>query len=154
MMEAKQRIFIDLPTEETFAYTSNLENMAVWSSAVINVKKTSPGAIQAGTTVQSTVRFLGKWLDMIFELVEYEPQRYLTLKSISGGTPCLFYYQFDPVANGGVMVSLHSMIHLSRGILDLPEPMVIDTINRQLEYDLLTLKAMLEARIPTRKITN
>jgi len=32
--------------------------------------------------------------------------------------------------------------------------MVIDTINRQLEYDLLTLKAMLEARIPTRKITN
>jgi uncharacterized membrane protein len=152
MMESKQSVFIDLPTEETFAYTSNLENMAVWSTAVIAVKKLSPGATQAGTTVQSTIRFLGKWLDMIFELVEYEPMRYLTLKSISGGTPCLFYYQFDPAANGGVTVSLHSMIHLSQGILDLPEPMVTDTINRQLEYDLLTLKAMLETRIPTRKI--
>src|SRR5579875_3426082 len=154
MMEAKQRIFIDLPTEETFAYTTIFETWAVWSSAIINIKKISPGAIQAGTTVQSTIRFLGKWLDMTFELVEYEPQRYLTLKSISGGTPCLFYYQFDPVANGGVVVSLHSMIHLSRGILDLPEQTVTADINRQLEYDLLTLKAMLEARIPTRKITN
>jgi uncharacterized membrane protein len=153
-MEIQRSIFIDVPTNESFAYTSDLENMVVWSSSVIVMRKLSPGATQAGTKVQSTVRFLGRWLNITFEVVEYNPGRCLTLKSISGGTPCFFYYQFDPHENGGVTVSIHSMIHISSGILDLPEPMVIDTIERQLEYDLQTLKHMLEATITSPRIIN
>ncbi len=145
-MNVKQSIFINRATEEIFAYVSDIENLVDWSSAIISTRKISPGEIHVGATVQSTIRFLGKWLDITFEIVEYEPSRYLTLKSIAGVTPCLFCYQFEPAEGGGTIVSLGTIIHLTGVILDLTEPVVTSVIRRQQEHDLLTLKAILEAR--------
>ena len=147
-MNVKQSIVINLPVEEIFAYMSDIANMVDWSSAIIAVRKISPGELHVGATVQSTIRFLGKWLDITFEIVEYEPNRYLTIKSSSGVTPCLFCYQFEPTEDGGTTVSQGTIIHLTGGVLDLAEPVVTSVVRRQLEYDLLTLKDILEARAP------
>jgi uncharacterized membrane protein len=152
-MDVKQSIVINLPVEEIFAYMSDIENMVDWSSAIIAVRKISPGELHVGATVQSTIRFLGKWLDITFEIVEYEPSRYLTLKSISGVTPCLFCYQFEPSEDGGTIISQGTIIHLTGGILDLAEPVVTNVVRRQLEHDLLTLKDILEARTLTGRTT-
>jgi len=145
-MNVKQSIFINLSAEEIFAYMSNPENLVNWSSAIVAVRKISPGAIHAGATIQSTIRFLGRRSNITFEIVEYEPSHYLTLKSISGVAPCLFCYQFEPVEDGGTTVSQEAAIHFTGGILGLAEPVVASAIRRQLEYDLLTLKDMLETR--------
>lgn len=102
-----------------------------------------------GATVRSTIRFLGRWLDTTFEIVECEPSRSLTIKSISGVSPCLFCYQFEPVEDGGTTVSQEALIHLIEGMLDLADPVVTSVVRRQLAYDLLTLKDMLEARAST-----
>ena len=147
-MNVKQSIVINLPIEEIFAYMSDIENMVDWSSVTIAVRKISPGELQVGATVRSTIRFLGTWLDITFEIVEYEPSRYLTFKSISGVTPCLFCYQFEPTEDGGTTVSQGTIIHLTGGVLDLAEPVVTSVVRRQLEHDLLTLKDILEARAP------
>jgi len=152
-MNVKQSIVINLPVEEIFAYMSDIANMVDWSSAIIAVRKISPGELHVGATVQSTIRFLGKWLDITFEIVEYEPSRYLTLKSISGVTPCLFCYQFEPSEDGGTIISQGTIIHLTGGILDLAEPVVTNVVRRQLEHDLLTLKDILEARTLTGRTT-
>ncbi len=145
-MNVKQSTFINLPAEEIFAYISNLENLVDWSSIVIALRKTSPGAVEVGTTFQGTIRFLTKWLSLTFEMVEYEPGRYLTLKSTSGASPCLVCYQFDPVEDGGANVSLEILIHHTEGIVELATPVIESAVRRQLEYDLLTLKDMLESR--------
>ncbi len=73
-MSVKQSVVINLPTEEIFAYMSDFENLIDWSSAVIAVRKSSPGVIQVGATMQSTTRILGRWLEMTFEVIECEPQ--------------------------------------------------------------------------------
>ena len=148
-MKVKQSVVINLPTEEIFAYMSDLENLVDWSSVVIAIRKISPGAMHVGATVRSTIRFLGRWLDMTFEIVEHEPGRYLTIKSVSGVTPCLFCYQFEPDQNGGTKVSQEAVIHLTGGILGLEEPVVTKVVRRQLEHDLLTLKDILEGRAST-----
>ena len=98
-----------------------------------------------GATVRSTIRFLGKWLDITFEIVEYEPGRYLTIKSVSGIAPFLFYYQFEPVEDGGTTISQKAVIHLTEGILEMKAPVITSAVRRQIEYDLQTLKDMLEA---------
>ena len=147
-MNVKQSIVINLPIEEIFAYMSDIENMADWTSVTIAVRKISPGELHVGATVRSTIRFLGMWLDIMFEIVEYEPSRYLTFKSISGVTPCLFSYQFEPTEDGVTTVSQGTIIHLTGGVLDLTEPVVTSVVRRQLEHDLLTLKDILEARAP------
>lgn len=144
----KQSVVINLAAEEIFAYMSDLENQVDWSSAVIMVRNISPGVLHVGARVRSTIRFLGRWLDMTFEVVECEPGRSLTIKSIAGISPCLFCYQFDPVEDGGTTVSQEAVIHLT-GILGLEEPVVTRVISRQMEHDLLTLKDLLEASAAT-----
>ena len=144
-MKVKQSIVINRSTEEIFAYMSELENLVDWSSVVIAARKISPGAMHVGATVRSTIRFLGRWSDITFEIVECEPTRDLTIKSISGVSPCLFYYQFEPVEDGKTNVSQDAVIHLTGEMLGLAEPVITNAVRRQLEYDLLTLKDMLEA---------
>jgi hypothetical protein len=150
----KQRVFIDLPTEDIFRYVSDLDNLIDWSSATIAIRKLSPGEIGLGTIVRSTSHFLGRWLDITFEIVEYHPNSYLTIKSISGAAPGLYSYQFEPAKSGGTIVSLEVVLHLTLERADLTEPVVISAIRRQVEYDLLTLKDILEARLPTSKIAD
>ena len=142
----KQRLVIQQLIESVFAYLSELQNLVEWSSSVIAVRKLTEGAMQVGATVQITSRFLGNWQDLTFEVVEYDPSRWLTLKSLSGVTPCFFSYQLESAEEGETVVSQEVMISLTEGILVQPEHVVISALRRHLEGDLLTLQDLLEAR--------
>src|ERR1700730_3806606 len=144
-MKDRQSVAINLPAEEIFAYLNDFENLVDWSGAAIAVRKTSPGEICVGATVRSTIQFLGRWMDITFEIVEYEPGRCLTIKSLSGVTPCLFSYQFEPTEDGATNVSLETVIHVTGGILGLTVAATTKGARRQLVHDLLTLKDVLEA---------
>lgn len=145
-LNVRQSIYINQPAEAIFPYVSDLENLVDWSSIVISARRSNTEAIQVGTTVRSTIHFLGRWFDITFEVVEYEPIRSLMIKSISGAVSCYIDYQFKPVAEGGTIVSQESGFRLIDGVIEQAEPVVISAVRRQLEYDLLTLKDILEAR--------
>ena len=154
-MKTRQSVVINLSAEEIFAYMSDLENLVDWSGSTIAVRKISPGALHIGATLRSTMRFLGRWMDITFEIVEYEPGRCLTIKSLSGTTPCLFCYQFEPTGDGGTNVSLETVIHLTGRILGLADSVVTNIVRRQIKHDLLTLKDMLEASaVSSRVVTD
>jgi len=145
-LKVAQSVVIDLPAEEIFAYVAEFENAADWSGFVINIKKTSPGTMQVGATLRATSRFLGRWLESTYEVVECEPGHHITFKSISGVAPWVFYYLFESLEEGRTRVLQEAVIHLKGGLLGLPEPAAASTICRQLDHDLLTLKDILEAR--------
>ena len=69
-MKVEQSVIINLPTDEIFAYVSNLENLADWSGVVISARKISSEETLVGTTVRCTIRVLGRWFDNTFEIVE------------------------------------------------------------------------------------
>lgn len=146
-LEFSQSVVINLPPAEIFAYISNLENLADWSSVVISARKISQESMQVGAIVRCTIRFLGRWFDISFEIVECKPGRYLTIKSVSGVAPCLIYYRLEPVERSRTNVSSEQVIHFTDGSLGLAEPLVKSTIRRQLQHDLLTLKDLLEAEL-------
>jgi hypothetical protein len=145
----KQQIFVNLSIEDIFCYISNLDNLVDWSSATMAVKKLSPGEIHVGAIVHSTIYFLGKWLDMTFEVVECYPNRCITMKSISSVAPGLFCYQFEPGEDGGTIIVQDVEIQYTRERPDLTESAVVTAVRRQIEYDMVTLKATLEARAST-----
>jgi uncharacterized membrane protein len=144
-MNDRQTVVINLPAEDIFTYVSDFGNLADWSGSTIAGRKISPGEMQVGAAVRCTHRFLGRWMEMTFEVVEYEPGRCLTIKSLAGVTPCLFSYQFEPLEDGATRVSLETVIHLTGAILGLTDSVVAKMIRRQLGHDLLTLKDLLEA---------
>ncbi|MFL5628413.1 MAG: SRPBCC family protein [Ktedonobacteraceae bacterium] len=145
-IKIKQSIVINRPGKEIFTYMSALENLVDWSSATIAVKKISQEMMHVGATAQSTIRFLGRWFDITLEVVECEPYHFLTIKSISGVAPCLFCYQFETVEDNRTNVSQEAMIQLTEGVLEHTTPVIDNAVRRQLEYDLLTLKDILESK--------
>ena len=144
-MKVEQSVIINLPTEEIFAYVSNLENLADWSGVVISARKVSSEEMLVGTRVRCTIRILGRWFDTSYEIVECVPDRYLTVKSITSVAPTLTYYRFEPVEGGGTNVSVEEIIHFTGGFLGFTETVITRVINRQVANDLLTLKDLLEA---------
>ena len=144
-MKVEQSVIINLPAEEIFAYMSNLENLADWSVVVISAKKISSEEMLVGTTVRCTIRILGRWFETTYEIVECVPNRYLTIKSITGVAPSLICYRYEPAEGGGTNLSLEEIIHFTGGFLGFTETVVTSIIRRQVAYDLLTLKDLLEA---------
>jgi len=143
-IDIKQKVSIDLPVEKVFAYICNLENLIHWSSIVTDVKNYLPGEVNVGSTMQATVRVLGKWLDITFEIIECDPNHYLTIKSIAGVSPSLICYQFEPVTADRTIVSHEIMIHHTEGVVNLSVSVIKNILSRQLTHDLLTLKDVLE----------
>lgn len=152
-LHSTHNILIQMPGEEIFTYISDLENLVAWSDVTIAVKKISPEGIYPGARAQSIIRFLGKCLTMTFEIVEYEPGHYLSIKSTTGVAPCLFCYQIGPCHNGLTTLSQEVTIHLSEGLVDLTIPTLTGEIHRQIEHDLHTLKGILETRSLMNDIT-
>ena len=143
----KQAIVIDKPIEDIFAYMSNLGNLLQWSSVIFSIQATSSEVIGVGATVKSTIRFLGMWTEMTFVVVECQPDRFLTIKSTSGITPCLFHYQFECLENGGTSIAQDIEISLIGGFRDQTEQVITKAMRRDAAHDLLNLKDTLESRV-------
>jgi uncharacterized membrane protein len=144
-IKARHSILIRRPAQEIFACLSDLENMLGWSSALISVQKMTPEAVCPGTLVRSKICFFEQWVEIVFEIVEYEPARYLAFKSIEGVMPCLFCYQFEPVEGAGTLMSEEATLHLLALPTGLTEQEATEALVGQMESDLRTLKHLLEA---------
>ena len=83
MARFKQSVVINQPVERVFAFVSDFENDPLWSG-VPEVRRTSPGPLGTGTTFQVRQRFLGRRLDVLLEVIRYEPNRVITVKTASG----------------------------------------------------------------------
>lgn len=143
-MKVAQNVVIDLPAGEIFAYVAEFENLADWSGVVIAVRKTPSGAMHVGTTVLITIRFLGKWVQSTYEVVECEPGHHITLKSIAGIAPCVFSFLLEPLEDSRTRLSFEAVIQKG-AYLGLAEQTAASATRRQIEHDLLTLKEILEA---------
>jgi len=142
----KQAIVINKPIEDIFAYMSTLANLLQWSSVIFSIQATSSELWGVGATAKSTIRFLGKWTEMTFVVVECQPNRFLTIKSTSGVTPCLFHYQFERLENGRTSIAQDLEISLIGGFGYMAEQVITNAIKRDAKHDLLTLKDTLESR--------
>jgi len=144
-IKVQKSVWINLPAEDIFAYVCDLESMEDWSSATISIRRTSPGELGAGATVRSTIRFLGRWLNVLFEVVEYSPGACVTFKSIAGSPLCLFRYRFEASKEGGTIVSEEAVVQIIGAVVDQTSQVITSAVGRQVEYDLQTLKEIVEA---------
>jgi uncharacterized membrane protein len=143
----EQSVFIHRPAGDIFTYLTESEHLLDWSSAVIAVRTEPCGPIQGGSRLRVTARFLGRWMETAYEVIECQPHSHLTFKGTTGIDPRVFSFQFD-ATGAGTIVSLEVMLslHLQAGVLGLSEAVLETIVKRQIQHDLLTLKDVLEAR--------
>ena len=142
MLKIESTAVINRPIEEVFAVLSNAENNPKWSSAFLEVQKTSDGPIGVGTTWQGLGKFLGKQIEVELEETEYEQNRksaqkstvpfpvnqQMTFESVDGGTRVNVRFEADP-----------------GGFFKLAEPLLAGMVKRNVEGELANLKDLMEA---------
>jgi uncharacterized membrane protein len=77
-------IMINRPIEEVFAVLANLENDVKRHMELVESRNTSRGSNGVGATFLFTGEFLGRRMETIWEVTEYEPNRVAAWKTVSG----------------------------------------------------------------------
>jgi uncharacterized membrane protein len=85
MIEFENKIVIQRPVEEVFAFVSDFENVPKWNYYVQQVTRTSNGPFGAGT-IYHQVR---KSDQQDFEIIDYKPGQQVTVKTLPGSRPVL-----------------------------------------------------------------
>jgi uncharacterized membrane protein len=143
MLKIETSTIINRPVEDVFAVVSNLENDPKLSSMSLEVKKTSEGPIGVGTIWRVVQKFLGRRIESEVEVTEYEPNRKIAQKSITGPIPSAVIVTFEPI-EGGTRVSFALEMEVG-GFFKLAEPLVKSMAKRSIESDNANLKDMMEA---------
>ena len=93
-------ILIDKPAEEIFAFLNIPENHPKFVPGMLEFKKTSPGPLsRVGATIRGVRRFLGRKMELPYEITEYEPGNRLGMKGAMGPVTFKDGYVLDPMGN-------------------------------------------------------
>jgi len=145
MIHIEERIIINRPIEDVFAYVSDFRTASQWQSGVVDVQLTPEGSVGVGTRATFVRVFLGRRLEMTVEIVEYEPPTKQVFKTISGPMmPGTVSRRFEPAAEG---TTLSQVIEgQTGGVFALAEPLVAQSLSRGVKAAFGDLKDLLESR--------
>jgi uncharacterized membrane protein len=144
MSTAALTVTIRRPVADVFAVLTNLENAARWSRAIEETVIT-PGPMGVGTRRRAVVPgFAGRTMENVMELTEFEPDRRLAMRSVSG-LPFEVRIAIDvvPLADD---CRLDWLVSFDPGGLLRPTgPLLAGAYRRSFAKDLARLKAMMES---------
>ena len=145
MAKAEVSIVINRPVHDVFVYMTDIDKETEWQAELLEAKQTSDGPISVGTTIREVRRFMGRRMEVVFEITKFEPNKEMSFKSISAPFPLRGRYSLEPV-DGGTSVTLFIEGELS-GVFKMAEPIVAQTAKRQIGADLDRLKSQLESQV-------
>ena len=88
---------IEPSPDEVFAFVAEPHNMPLWYDAVDHVARTTNGPSGPGARYDVTRSLPGGQVHNDVELTDHQPDRLVTLESLSGPTP--FRYRYDARAD-------------------------------------------------------
>lgn len=144
MSVVRLTVTIDRPVGDVFAVLTHVENAAKWSRAV-EEKLTTPGPIGVGSRRRAVVpSFAGRTMENVMELTEFEPDRRLSMRGVSG-FPFPVRMTID-LKDQGDLTRLDWVTVLEPGgLLRLADPLLAALYRGALATDLRTLKSMMES---------
>ncbi len=142
MIKEEKSGIIRRPIEEVFAYVSDLRHSPEWQSGLVEVRQTTEGPLDIGTTHVAVRKFMGQKMEASTEFVAYEQNKKITFKGTSGPMHFETSYLFDATPEG---TKLTCQIEMQPGgILGLAEPLIAASLRREMEAGAGELKDLLE----------
>ena len=122
MVKNEMSIIINRPIEEVFAFVSDLKNGPQWQTGLFEVRQITKDPIGLGSQLRLYGN-LGRKLEANVEIVTFEPNHKLVIKSPSATVPFEESFLFETVADG-TKVTTQVELHPS-GFMGLAEPMIL-----------------------------
>lgn len=144
MARVEESITIGRAAEDVFAYVTDPANDTVWRSGVLESELLGEDGARAGSRIRTAQRFLGKRIETVMEVTQWDPPRRAAVKSVEGPFAFEGEYRFEP-ENGACRVTTVAEIGGFGGFFGkLADPIVVRMGVRQLRADLENLKDILE----------
>jgi len=145
-------IVIDRPSEDVFRFVADSRNNALWNSAVVDVTRISDERERVGSKYLMRRNLTKGPAKNIYEIIEYDPNSKFSIKTISGPTPFVYRYSFEP-KDRGTKLELSAEAE-TRGLIEelgsasrlLPDWILARLVKRGVDANLRTLKDLLERR--------
>jgi uncharacterized protein YndB with AHSA1/START domain len=136
---------IERPVEEVFAYVTDPEKLPEWQPTTLAVTKETDGPMGKGTRLREVRRGpLGKRVESLVEVSEYEPNRRFGLRILSGPLPIDGHHEFEPTEAGTRLVFVAE--GQPGGPMRILSPLLARVLRRQFASYYVRLKTILEAR--------
>jgi uncharacterized protein YndB with AHSA1/START domain len=131
-------VHIGRPVDDVFAYVADPRSFSAWNSAVTSVQATSgPGLRYLMHRQLPSGRATNE-----LEIIEREPPTTFTIRTISGPTPFVYRYRFEP-AEDGTRLTLTAEVEVS-GLASLAPGLAAHAVRRGVDANFATLRSILE----------
>jgi len=143
MINLDYSVVIKRPAGEVFAYAADIKKAPNWKARLLEVRRISRGKVKVGAREVHVGKFLGRRFETEVEITEYEPNRKIGFRTISGPLSAEGSLTFESLGSG-TKVTL-TAVRKPSGFLKVISPVLSRIAQRQLETDLGKLKELLEA---------
>jgi uncharacterized membrane protein len=147
MAKVETNIVVNRPVGEVFQFISVNENALQWQPGLVETRITNDiqGVGRAWTDV---VQFLGRRLEIPFQLTEWQPDRQIAFQSTGGPIPMQGSYTFESTPEGAPAGAQVTFLLTGEpgGFFKLAEPVLMQILQRQWQTNLANLKDVLDAQ--------
>lgn len=137
-------ISIARPVAEVAAYAANPDNAPQWYVNIRSVEWRTPPPLTIGSQLDFVAQFLGRRLAYTYEIMEYEPEQRLVMRTAEGPFPMETTYQWRAESETSTHMTLRNRGE-PRGFAAIAGPIMASAMRRANRKDLLALKRELES---------
>ena len=101
------------------------------------------GAVAVGTRVERIAGFLGRRIEYVNEIEEYDPPRRLAMRSVKAPFPMTVVYEFEDAGQGATLVRIRAGGDAT-GFYSVAGPLLNQMVRRGIKRDLEALKDLME----------
>jgi uncharacterized membrane protein len=139
-----ESIEIARPAGEVARYMFDWRNDPAWIGGISEARLVTDGDFGIGSHVERVASFMGKRIEYVLEVEDYQPGALLAMRSVKAPFPMTVAYEVND-ADGGT----HARVQVegdASGFYRLAGPLLNLQATRSIAADLRRLKALLEAQ--------
>lgn len=147
MVNVSTCTLIHAPRRDVAAFAADPDNAPAWYANIHRATWHTPKPLAVGSRVAFTARFLGRNLDYVYEVVQFDPDGTLVMQSSNGPFPMRTTYSWSE-ENGSTRMWLQNT-GAPTGFSALGGVFMAPLMRRAMRKDLAALKRILEKSLPS-----
>ncbi len=144
MFEFTDSVFIQRPPQEVFDVITDPATSVKWQSSLDSAAWISEAPYGVGSSWTTKIKFLGRDIEAVLEVTEWESPRLVSFKSASGPVPMKATNKLEP-QDDGTLLTITGQVELG-GFFKVAEGMAGKQTLKQIQNDNQKLKQMMESR--------
>ena len=144
-MRVRRKVFINRSAAIVFGYLSSASNEPMWRASVRRAAPDEPGVVGIGVSGSSLIRFMGRDVDVRWEIAEFEQDTRLCREYAPGVRGGRDRYMLQPFGIGSTVLEVEMEVDVG-GLMGLLTTSRRRSMEHELRMDLQRLKAILEDR--------